>query len=102
MVDISATGASRTVVRKGTGLETPNYGSSCKGNDLLFSWIFFASSYRYIKYELVDLHSACTGFAVKLKVFRQDESVIQEYEKKIVIGEGEYHFFYLYYCTSCQ
>ena len=41
MVDISATGASRTVVRKGTGLETPNYGSSCKGNDLLFSWIFF-------------------------------------------------------------
>ena len=41
MVDISATGASRTVVRKGTGLETPNYGSSCKGNDLLFPWIFF-------------------------------------------------------------
>ena len=47
MVDISATGASRTVVRKGTGLETPNYGSSCKGNDPLFSWIFFASAYRY-------------------------------------------------------
>lgn len=56
MVDISATGASRTVVRKGTGLETPNYGSSCK---------------------------------VKLKVFHQDESVIQEYEEKIVIGEGD-------------
>ena len=32
---------------------------------------------------------------MKLKVFRQDESVVQECEKKIVIGEGEYHFFYL-------
>ena len=60
---------------------------------------FFASAYRYNM--SLDLHSACTGFAVKLKVFRQDESVIQECEKKIVIAEGEYHFFYFYYCTSC-
>lgn len=31
MVDSRVAAVPRTVKRKGTGLETPNYGSSCKG-----------------------------------------------------------------------
>lgn len=56
MVETCAVGDSRIVVRKGTGLEAPNYGSSCK---------------------------------IKLKIFRQDGSVVQTCEKEMVIGEGD-------------
>lgn len=35
MVDARVAGVPRTVVRKGIGLETPNYGSCCKGSVLL-------------------------------------------------------------------
>ena len=37
MVDCRVAAVSRTVKRKGTGLETPNYGSSCKGSIVALS-----------------------------------------------------------------
>ena len=36
MVDYRVGAFSRTVKRKGTGLETPNYGSTCKGSFTFF------------------------------------------------------------------
>ncbi|KAJ7391681.1 hypothetical protein OS493_017378 [Desmophyllum pertusum] len=56
MVDSRVASFSRAVTRKGNGLETPNYGSSCK---------------------------------VKLKVFCQNGTVLQNCEKEVVIGEGD-------------
>ena len=41
MDDSGAFAFPRTIIRKGIGLETPNYGSSCKGY-LLYCFLFFA------------------------------------------------------------
>ncbi|KAL9984543.1 hypothetical protein ACROYT_G006848 [Oculina patagonica] len=56
MVDCHVGAFSRTVTRKGSGLETPNYGSSCR---------------------------------VKLKIFCEDGTALKNWEKEVVIGEGD-------------
>ena len=38
MVDTRVAGFPRTVVRKGTGVEAPNFGSPCKGS-VFFSFL---------------------------------------------------------------
>ena len=34
MIDTRVSALSKTIIKKGTGLETPNYGTSCKGDGL--------------------------------------------------------------------
>ena len=86
----------RTLIRKGIGLESPNFGSNCRGDILIFNISVFLKvalkemGLRIVHLCLLTQFKFVSVFTVKLKVFSQDDIVKLAIEKEIVIGEGKY------------
>lgn len=85
----------RTLIRNGIGLESPNFGSNCKGDILILNISVFlevtlrngSENRSFVSVNSILIRYSL--FTVKLKIFSQDDIVKLAIEKEIVIGEGK-------------